>query len=151
MRAIGLIILFTLAIALSGAKRRDFSDHISIILNHKWVGEWTESSEPVNIKLYLRNTDTLAFSARTDWGGLLNSSVKITDLQENIVRILPNSFNYDPSFAEFYTGMIFLDSLKRNQFEVYINMQGYNKTYEDKHIFSVTFTSRKNTSPYISW
>ena len=149
MRAIGLIILFTLATALSGAKRRDFSDHISIILNHKWVSDWAESSEPVNVKLYLRNTDTLAFSARTDWGGLLNSSIKITDPQGNVLKTILSNYNYDPSFADFYTSMLFLDSIKGNQFQVYINMQGYNKTYEDKYIFSVNFTSKKNTSPYI--
>ena len=141
MKIITFLILFSFTSLLGNTPYLDQADTVTIFLNQKKIGEWTEFSKPVHLKVKSGLSDTLKIFASTDWGGLDKATIKILDVNGQLIKTLaktPHS-RYDTHRGEYITDLKSIFKAKDNKIQIVIsNMQGYKKIIPNRHIFNLT-------------
>ena len=118
-----LLLLMGLSLLATASKPVDELDRVFVYLNSKLVGTWrADEAQVVHIDK-IADGDTLAFRARTDLGGLGNSSIDVKDDTgipvENIQS--PSSTENEATFIYvFHAGKI--DFNKAMSLQIFLNM-----------------------------
>jgi len=117
-----LILCFAFNSLLAPAYRYDELDRVFVFLNNKLAGTWRADESGVVHIDNIKDGDTLVFKARTDLGGLGNSSIDVKDdTGVPIERIQDmNSSNNSADF-EYVFNIKKIDPVKVMSIQVFLN------------------------------
>ena len=123
MKMSGFIILLTLTSASALSHRFDELDRVFVYLNGKLTGTWRANESGVVHIDKITEGDTLIFKARTDLGGLGNSSIDVKDDRGGVIENIQSLSSIDQAADfQYIFNLKKIDTAKVMSLQVFLNV-----------------------------